>query len=144
MRGAIWATVTDQQKPMMKLSNKGFTLSELVLAAAILAFTFAGLLALFINCILLNEASRNLGIATGHAQYALEEIKNTPFASIQNATWDNAIISSKGLDPLEDESIVITMTVAGAKIKEVLVTDRWKDRGVRQRSLDFKTLITEP
>ncbi|MDD5506606.1 MAG: prepilin-type N-terminal cleavage/methylation domain-containing protein, partial [Candidatus Omnitrophica bacterium] len=60
---------------MMKLQVRGFTLSELMIAAAILVLVLSALLVLYINCMILNEASRNLSIATSHAQYMMEEIK---------------------------------------------------------------------
>lgn len=67
---------------MTKLSNKGFTLTELLLAAAILVFALTGLLLLFINCILLNESSRNLSLAYNAIQTKMEEIKNTGFPNL--------------------------------------------------------------
>lgn len=126
----------------MRLSNKGFTLAELILAAAILAFAISGLLTLFINCIFLNTANSNVSIATAHAQYALEEVKKTNFTSIQSQTWDKTIISAKGLIPLDSESVVINVT--GVKVLDVTVTVNWKDRGIRNRSLALETLLTEP
>jgi len=126
----------------MKLSNKGFTLAELILAAAIMAFALSGLLILLINCLFLNIANSNVSIAVAHAQYALEEIKNTNFTSIQSQTWDKTTISAKGLTPLDSESIVVNVT--GVKVLDVAVTVNWKDRGLRNRNLVFKTLLTEP
>jgi len=123
-------------------ARRAFTLTELLLAAAILAFALTGLLMIFINCIFLNDANRNLTIAFTHAQFAMEEIKNTDFASIASQTWNNATIISKGLVPLNSESIIITVT--GTEPLDVLVTVNWKDRGVRDRSTVLRTLITEP
>ncbi len=97
---------------------------------------------LFINCIFLNESSRNLSVAISHAQFAQEETKNTVFASIANATWDNAAITSKGLTPLNNESVAIRVT--GTEPKDVNATVYWKDRGVRDRSVTLETMITEP
>ena len=121
---------------------KGITLAEVLLAVAILAFALTGLLMIFINCIFLNDANRNLTIACTHAQFAMEEIKNTDFASIASQTWDNATIISKGLVPLDSESIIITVTET--EPLDVLVTLNWKDRGVRDRRTALETLITEP
>lgn len=130
------------EKLAMRLSKRGFTLAELLLAAAILVFVLSGLLLLFINCLTLNESNRNLTIAISHAQYAMEEIKNTAFASIQNATWDSSTISSRGLTPLPNESVVIT--VNGADPLDIITTVNWKDRGARNRSMALETLITKP
>lgn len=72
----------DQPALMMKLSNRGFTLSELMIAAGILAFVFASLLLVFINCILLNELNRNFTLAYTAVQDKMEEIKNTDFDNL--------------------------------------------------------------
>ena len=129
-------------KPSFFGRKEGFTLSEVLISAAILAFVFSALILLFINAGFLNEANRNKTVAVTHAQYALEEIKNTPFGNIVNATWNSATIVSKGLVPLNNESINIVVTGTGPK--DVLVTVNWRDRRLRNRSVSFETLITEP
>lgn len=68
-------------------SLTGFTLSELLLAAAILAFVLTGLLLLFINCSLLNEANRNLTIATSYAQELMEVIESKRFDENTVPPW---------------------------------------------------------
>lgn len=129
-----------------KVSVTGFTLAELLLAAAILAFALVSLLALFINCIFLNDTNRNLSIAIGHAQYAMEEIKNTAFGSIiasYNGTcWNSATIESRGLIALTNESVCFQIT--GTTLLDAVVTVNWRDRGLRDRSTTLETLITEP
>jgi type II secretory pathway pseudopilin PulG len=128
------------------LSLTGFTLSELLLAAVILAFALSGLLTLFVNCMFLNESNRNLTIATGHAQYVMEEIKNTNFAALKTKIdngdwdWDGQDIGSKGLTALSNESIDTNAT--GTDPLDVTVTVNWKDRGTRDRNTVLETLIT--
>lgn len=134
---------------MIKIpASKGFTLAELLMTAAILAYVLCGILALFINCIFLNEGNRNLSIAIGHAQFALEEMKNTAFASIQTSVppWNTATINAKGLVPLIGESINIAVSVPGpgVELKDVNVTVAWRDRNLRDRNVSLRTLITEP
>jgi prepilin-type N-terminal cleavage/methylation domain-containing protein len=126
----------------MRNKKLGFTLSELLVSAAILSFVFSALLLLFINAGFLNEANRNKTIAVSHAQFALEEVKNTLFTDIASATWNSATIVSKGLVPLNNESINIVVT--GTKPKDVRVTVNWRDRRLRNRNVSFETLITEP
>ncbi|MBN2830874.1 MAG: type II secretion system protein [Candidatus Omnitrophica bacterium] len=63
----------------MQLKKKGFTLPELLLAVAILAFAISGMLYLFVNCSFLNNSNRNLSIATSHGQFVMEGIKNAGF-----------------------------------------------------------------
>ncbi len=126
----------------MKSSKKGFTLPELVLAAAIMAFALTAIMSIFVNCISLNISNSNSSIATAHAQYALEEVKNTNFTTIASQVWNSAAISAKGLTPLNSESISINVT--GTAVKDVTVTVGYVDRGTRNRSFALETLIAEP
>lgn len=63
-------------------SLTGFTLVELMLAAAILAFALVGLLVVFINCIILNESNRNFILAYSASQARMEEIKSINFTNL--------------------------------------------------------------
>ena len=56
--------------------KKGFTLTEVMVAAAILAFGFAMMLVQLYACIILNESNRNATIAMAHLDYVLEDIEN--------------------------------------------------------------------
>ncbi|MDD5566156.1 MAG: prepilin-type N-terminal cleavage/methylation domain-containing protein [Candidatus Omnitrophica bacterium] len=115
------------------MKPKGFTLAELLLAAAILAFALTSLLVLFVNCLFLNENNRNTGIAVGHAQYVLEDIKNTAFelmsTRIQNGTWSwsSAVIESHGLTPLRNE--LIATNCSGTDPLDVRVRVFWQSKG---------------
>lgn len=128
-----------------------FTLSELLLAAAILVFVLAGLLALFLNCLILNEANRNLTVATSHAQYIMEEIKDasdTDFtqleSKINNGDWDLNDIQIQAapynLTALSNESIDANVTVNGNPLG-ISVIVQWNDRGQRLRSTELVTSI---
>ncbi len=131
-----------QPVPAMKLSDKGFTLVEVMLATAILVFVLSSLLLVFINCIILNESSRNLTVAVSHAEFALEEIKSWDFSNITigSTSWN---ITSIGLTPLNSETLVITLTGAGTNPKNITANVIWKDRIVSNRSLALETLLTE-
>lgn len=127
--------------------TKGFTLPELLIAAAILAFALLAILASFVSCFLLNEANRNLTVAITHAQYVMEEIKNTGFDSIRNDgnsqwDWDSATIATKGLIPIRNEGIDTQVT--GTDLLDVGITVSWQDRGGRNRSTHLETLIAQP
>lgn len=127
--------------------HKAFTLSELLFAAFILAFSLSTIILSFITCFVLNEANRNLTRATAHAQYVLEEIKNTAFTTVRdngNTQWDwtNTTIASKGLTALAAESI--DTQVSGTDLLTVTVTANWQGPGTRNRSVSLQTLIAEP
>ena len=144
-----------QPAPLMRLSDKGFTLPELLLAAVILAVVLSGLLMLFINCIFLNESNRNLTLATTHAEYIMEEIRAAGFAGLEdrivnnNGTplgWDldSAEIQSEyNLTPLTNETIeTTTVTPSGSNPLGVSVRVGWEDRTHREREIELQTLIT--
>lgn len=65
------------EKPLGSRGNNsltGFTLSELMIAALILSFTLVGILLLFINCLFLNQSSRNSSFAYSALQVKMEEL----------------------------------------------------------------------
>ena len=132
-------------------ARAGFTLSELLLAAAILVFVLAGLLVLFLNCVILNEANRNLTIATAHAQYIMEQIKDTAdtgFANLENnintGSWDldaSEIESAPyNFTALDNEGIDTSVTQSGNPLG-ISVAVQWIERGQRSRSTELVTLI---
>lgn len=131
----------------MKPNKKGFTLAELLLAVSILAFALTALLSVYINCILLNDSNRNLTIALTHAQFALEEVKNTFFSNIitnyNGVTWNQADIITKGLTVLNAEQIDFTAAEEGgdANYLNVTVAVLWEDRNGRDRSTSLQTMI---
>ncbi|MBL7070033.1 MAG: hypothetical protein ISS27_01000 [Candidatus Omnitrophica bacterium] len=128
----------------MRQKVEGFTLPELLFAAAVLAFVLVSLLFIFTSCLFLDESSRNSTLATSHAEYVIEDIKDTSFAQIpaMAGTWDTSAITAAGLNPVTGESIVIA--VSGVNPLNINVTVNWSDRGNRSRSISFSTLITEP
>ncbi|MDD4954473.1 MAG: hypothetical protein PHP17_00320 [Candidatus Omnitrophica bacterium] len=144
------------------LSAKSFTLAELMLIAVFLTVIFAGLLTSFIACILLNEISRNLSIAATHAQYIMEEIKDSAstingFNNLRTTgagQWNLSATSdfqNRDLFYLTNEAITVTVSdastgeapTATSELLDVLVTVNWTDRS-RNKSMPLETLITEP
>ena len=128
--------------------EKGFSLSELLLAAAILVPISCVILYSFITCSFLNESNRNSVHATNHVQYIMEEIKNTDFNEIKSRIesgywdWNSETITSKGLTPLNNESIDTQVT--GSELLDIVVMVNWKDRGKNYRSLSIETLRVKP
>ena len=132
------------------IDSKGLTLTELMLAAAILAFVLCGLIILFVNCSFLNEANRNLVIATTHIQYIMEQVRNTTFSQIEannnNENWDldAAAIETDpyNLEALDNEAIDTQVFQTGNPLG-VSVTVSWNDRRQRPRSITLDTKLTD-
>lgn len=130
------------------MNRKAITLSEILLAAVIMVVALCALLLAFMTCAYLNESNRNVTRATQHAQYVLEEIKDTDFSIIKTGIesgswdWDAAQISAQGLEALNNESI--NTQVSGTDLLQIIVTTNWDDRGGRSRNISLGTLIAEP
>lgn len=128
--------------------SRAVTLSELLLATAILAFVLSGVLLLFTRCILLNNENRNLATATSHAEYVLEDIRQKAFSTVQASisngiwNWNTTQISSQGLTALSNDEAIKTEVVSGPNPLQVKVTVTWTDRSQRARSTFLETLIT--
>jgi len=71
-----------KQALRIRFSNRGFNLIELLLSSMILAVTLIGSLALFIQCIFLNEINRNYILVTKSLQTKVEEAKEAGFYNI--------------------------------------------------------------
>ncbi len=133
---------------VVKRKRKGFTLLELLLASVILAVALSVLLLEFLSCAVLSEAARNLTRAVAHAQYVMEDIKNTTFINIKSKIdngdwdWDSADISNEGLTPLRNE--IIDTSVSGTDLLDVTVNVSWQNKGGRSQYTSLETLIAEP
>lgn len=101
----------------MKNGNKGFSLAELMIGVAILTVVIITSLFAFINCILLNDSSRNLVSAANDAQYVLEQIKALDYNSISAYTPPT-------FTDLPNESVTLTKEI-GATLSTVTVNVGW-------------------
>jgi len=96
----------------------------------------------------LNQSNRNMILALSHAQYVLEDIKNTAFSEIKtkidNGDWDwnTSAIAAKGLAALDSEVIDTSHGLVNNPL-EVIVGIRWKDRRQRQRQTELRTLVSK-
>ena len=131
-----------------KKPTQGLTLSELILTAAILAFALCGLLALFVNCSFLNESNRNSTLGKMHAQYVMEDIRNSDFTGLESAItsgswdWDETDIISRNLVLISNESIDTNIFQSGNPLGVSVRVD-WKDLRGRDRYTMLQTLITD-
>ena len=127
--------------------RKALTLIEVLIALAVLVVAFSSIMLVFASCIALNDSSRNRTIATEHARYVMEDIKNTDFNIVKNNgnslwNWSSSVLVGEGLTVLDSESVVTT--VSGTDLLDVVVTVNWQDRGGRAQSIAIETLIAEP
>lgn len=140
----------------MRLLDKGFTLPELLLSTAILAFVLTGLLLLFVNCSFLNEGNRNLTIAMTHAQYIMEELRNEDtlqdvktmiddqtFASLQDLPNENISVCCYNPPWVDADTSCLGVCPAGVDPLGVSVVVTWQDRGTRNRQVGLQTLMTD-
>lgn len=131
---------------MMRRNNKSFTLAELLISAIIMAVAFIMILEVYANCSSLEEAGRNLIVATSHANFVMEDIRNTSFSSISTNissgywNWNSTNITSAQLTPLNNESI--TTQSSGTNLLDVTVTVTWRDSQQRNRTKVLETLIS--
>lgn len=103
----------------MRLSYSGFSLIEVMLGVAILAVVITASLLTFVNCVLLNDASRNLVTASNDAQYVLEQIKALDYNSISS-------YAAPEFSNLSNEMITINRSI-GATLSTVTVNVNWQE-----------------
>ena len=96
---------------------RGFTLVELMLTMAIAVIAISSSLAVYVNCMFLNESNKNLVIAVSDAQYILEEIKGLPDPYNDVATYSPSQFSN-----LNGETISLQRTVKASGTKDISLT----------------------
>lgn len=117
----------------MKLKGRsGFSLVEVILATAILAFTLVGILGTYVTCLVLITTSRNVNAATNAAQGIIEEIRGTSFpqlvADYNGMTFTvNDIPSSVGVvyvdDTVNAELLDVTVNVSWQQGNKTITTE---------------------
>ncbi len=97
----------------MKLSHrrylKGFTLLEVLIATAILAFCLCGLLATYVNMFFLTSLLRDSTLATNAVQAKLEEVRNLGYACPSSEFTLNGISASDGKGVVQVSSVNPTL-----------------------------------
>jgi len=130
--------------------KKTLTLAEVLIATVFLTVVFSGILMLVINCMLLNEANRNSTVAITHAQYIMEEVRDTSFdfvpGAINSGVWD-LDVTKLATEPynlaiLNSELIDTSVATVGSLL-EIIVDISWQDRKGRDRSEQLTTWIAD-
>ena len=120
----------------------------LLFATTILVVALCCLLEFYVNCLFLNDATRNLTLASSHAQYIMEEIKNSDFTGLESAItsgswdWQSEDIIAKNLVFLRNESIDTGIFRSGNPLG-ISVRVSWNDRNGRARQKELQTLVTD-
>jgi len=109
--------------------RRGFTLIEVMIAAAILAIVLCGLLVTYIRCFELISTSRNLTFAVNAAQRKIEEMRDYTFSQIytdynnQNFTVDEiGAGNSRGVIYVDNSDPVLL---------KVTISVCWRQQGSR-------------
>lgn len=118
-----------------KLSQKGFTLIEIMVALAILAIAALGIFTAYTTSFQAMADAKYRTVATNIAQKKLEEIKNSvsiayPYYSI-------------GTQEINEKTYTIVMATNSIEdnLEQVYVTVSWKDRNGDEKNVQLETLI---
>ena len=117
-----------------KLSKKGFSLIELMVAVAILAMAIFGIFNAFSSGWMGMANARDRTVATNYAQEILEDIKNTPFEKIHDESkskiGDTKFYRTISLDPNTNPNT-----------KEVTALVTWDNWRGSEKNVEASTLI---
>jgi prepilin-type N-terminal cleavage/methylation domain-containing protein len=119
------------KKILKKLSSRGFTLVEVLLAAAILASAISAILMTYYSCFVLISTSKNINITTDAAMGLAEEIRNSAFSRIVDDYNGlnfivNDIPQSRGVVYVDDENpelLQVTISVCWRQGNRVIGED---------------------
>ncbi|MFH0856214.1 MAG: prepilin-type N-terminal cleavage/methylation domain-containing protein [Candidatus Omnitrophota bacterium] len=135
-------------KPQAKkrLSKKGFTIAEVLLAVAILAFALCGILATYLACFNLSGISKNMNIATSCAQGVIEQLRAKPFTQVtpgmvflvNGVNYSSSLVSSNiycwkftvptsSMPP--DNKMAVYIDFSDGDLLKVTVSVCWKQAG---------------
>ncbi len=110
-------------------NNAGFSLLELMIAAAVLIIAISGILAIFTNLLSLNENSRKLTLAITAAEDKMEEIRDANFSTIY-AAYNGANFEPGAFDVSDGEGNVY-IDNTDPNLLEVCVSVSWRGRANR-------------
>jgi prepilin-type N-terminal cleavage/methylation domain-containing protein len=109
-----------------KRFRRGFTLMEVMFAAAIMLVAIGGLLGTYVLCFNLNETAKNLSLATNIIQQKFEEIRDHNFYEIDN-DYDGTVFDIPGLSN-QDAKGAIDVEDLAPDLLRVTVSVCWRQR----------------
>ena len=110
-------------------SDSGFTLLELMIAAAILVVAIVGLLATFTGFLSLNENSRNVSLAIAACQDKTEEIRDSDFSALYS-TYSSTNFEPDGF-PVADAEGNVYIDNTDPNLFEICVSVSWREHSNR-------------
>ena len=121
-----------------KLSKKGFSLIELMVAVAILAIAVLGIFLAFSSAWMGMAEGRDITVATNYARGEMEAIKNKPFETLSTEETTNyegkfSISTSITNEIIDGE--------ARTDLKRVTTTVSWERRKGENREVKLEMLI---
>ena len=121
------------------MRRSGFTMLELMFGSVILLVVIVGLLSFYRSPFVLNELSRDTTIAVQDVSKVIEQMRVTPFGSIQTTYWDTWA-QGNGAKNLPLEAIAVSYN--GTDPLEFTVTAQWTRRE-RTRDIRLSSRLTQ-
>ena len=127
---------------IIKKNIKGFTIIEVMVAMIVLAIGLLSFFALNVAIIKGNVFAKMMTSATNLAQEKIEELKNTPYASIVEQSETNI-----GLNNAFTRTTTVQPGVPQTSMKTITVTVYWQEmkpfKAQKQHSISLTTAIAQ-
>jgi type IV pilus modification protein PilV len=125
--------------PRIANADQGFTLIEVMIALVVFSVGLLALAGLQVAAIQQNAFAKRLTAATALAEAALEQLKDTPYASVQSASATS--VTSAGAT--FTRQVAVTAASPTPTTKTVRVTVAWTV-GSKTYTVPLSTVISQP
>lgn len=120
--------------PSLVKSKAGFSLVEMMIAMAILAFGLMGIAAMQINSMRGSQGSRDLTRAVEAAQGQIEQLSRLNWSDLPTGTWTTPVASTSTIDGSVEQIDQIYMV--DQRVSDVIAD--------QTRSIDVRVSWTDP
>jgi len=117
-----------------KLSKKGFSLIELMVAVVILALAIFGIFHAYSVGFMGMADARDRTVATNYLREAMENVKNTDFDKIQQ-TYKSVTNANK------EYKIYVTFSAETDNLKKIFTIVEWEDRNGIKKTIESSMLV---
>ncbi len=111
----------------MKQNAKGFTLIEILFAAAIFAASLCGILLTYANMFVLTDMSRGFTLATNAVQAQMEQVKRTGYDNI--LAFNGTQFDLNGFAASDSEAIIEAADQTYSDLRRVRIVASFRVRG---------------